>query len=220
MERHVSFYEKHIKRPLDFCCAFAAIILLSPVLLAVAFLVRIKLGSPVIFKQERTGYKEHSFKILKFRTMTDEKDEKGNLLPDEIRLTKFGKALRSTSLDELPSLFNILCGDMSVIGPRALPIRYLAYYTDIERYRHDVRPGLSGLAQINGRNFVSWEDKFAMDLEYISHITFMNDMKIIFKTILVVIQYENIDTGSFIEKDGVIYRPLDVERRERLNNGC
>lgn len=218
MERHIGFYEKYIKHPLDFCCALSALIVLSPVLFIVALLVWIKLGTPVIFRQERTGYKEKPFAIFKFRTMTDAKDENGQLLPDEIRLTKFGKALRSTSLDELASLLNILKGDMSVIGPRALPTRYLSYYTEEERHRHDVRPGLSGLAQINGRNYVSWEDKFAMDLQYVSNITFIGDLKIILKTILVVLERENIDTGSFIEKDGVIYRPLDVERMERVKN--
>lgn len=218
MERHIGFYEKYIKHPLDFCCALSALIVLSPVLFIVALLVRIKLGTPVIFRQERTGYKEKPFAIFKFRTMTDAKDENGQLLPDEIRLTKFGKALRSTSLDELASLLNILKGDMSLIGPRALPTRYLSYYTEEERHRHDVRPGLSGLAQINGRNYVSWEDKFAMDLQYVSNITFIGDLKIILKTISVVLERENIDTGSFIEKDGVIYRPLDIERMERVKN--
>ena len=205
-------YEQYIKRCLDFLCSLLAVIVLSPIFLIVAVLVRIKLGSPVIFKQKRTGLHEKSFEILKFRTMTSEMDENGNLLPDEIRLTSFGKALRSTSLDELPSLINILKGDMSIIGPRALPIKYIPYYTEKEHHRHDVRPGLSGLAQVNGRNYVSWEDKFAMDLQYISNITFIGDVKLIFKTIAVVFQHENIDTGSFIEKDGVIYRPLDVER--------
>ena len=218
MERHIGFYEKYIKHPLDFCCALSALIVLSPVLFIVALLVRIKLGTPVIFRQERTGYKEKPFAIFKFRTMTDAKDENGQLLPDEIRLTKFGKALRSTSLDELASLLNILKGDMSLIGPRALPTRYLSYYTEEERHRHDVRPGLSGLAQIQGRNYVSWEDKFAMDLQYVSNITFIGDLKIILKTISVVLERENIDTGSFIEKDGVIYRPLDIERMERVKN--
>lgn len=218
MERRIGFYEKYIKRPLDFCCALSALIVLSPALFIVALLVRIKLGTPVIFTQERTGYKEKPFAIFKFRTMTDAKDENGQLLPDEIRLTKFGRTLRSTSLDELASLLNILKGDMSLIGPRALPTRYLSYYTEEERHRHDVRPGLSGLAQINGRNYVSWEDKFAMDLQYISNITFVGDLRIILKTILVVLQRENIDTGSYIEKDGVIYRPLDVERMEKTNN--
>lgn len=207
-----SLYEKYIKRPLDFCCASAALIVFSPIMLVITVLVRMNLGAPVLFKQKRAGLNEKTFEILKFRTMRDERDEEGNLLPDEVRLTKFGKILRSTSLDELPSLINILKGDMSVIGPRALPVRYIPFYTEEEHHRHDVRPGLSGLAQVNGRNYVSWEDKFKMDLDYVSHITLTNDIKLILHTVLVVFKHENIDTGSFIEKDGVIYRPLDVER--------
>ena len=148
--------------------------------------------------------------------MTNETDAEGHLLPDEVRLTKFGKMLRATSLDELPSLINILKGDMAIIGPRALPVRYIPFYTEEEHHRHDVRPGLSGLAQVNGRNYVSWEDKFKMDLEYISKISFWNDVKIVIQTVLVVLKHENIDTGSYIKKDGVIYRPLDVERSERI----
>ena len=197
---------------MDFLCSLLAIVVLSPVLLITAFLIRVKLGTPVLFKQKRAGLHEKEFEILKFRSMTNETDENGKLLPDEIRLTAFGKVLRSTSLDELPSLLNILKGDMSIIGPRALPVRYIPFYTEKEHHRHDVRPGLSGLAQVSGRNYVSWEDKFAMDLEYISNITFLNDLKIIFKTIIVVLKHENIDTGSYIENNGVIYRPLDVER--------
>ena len=200
---------------MDFICSFVAIVVLSPILLIIALLVRIKLGSPVLFEQKRTGLHETEFKILKFRSMTDETDENGNLLPDEMRMTSFGRTLRSTSLDELPSLLNILRGDMSIIGPRALPVRYIPYYTEEEHHRHDVRPGLSGLAQVSGRNYVSWEDKFKMDLQYISNITFMGDIKLILRTIAVVFKHDNIDTGSFIEKDGVIYRPLDVERDGR-----
>lgn len=206
-------YERYVKRPLDCILSLLALIALSPILLVVAFLVSVKLGSPILFKQQRTGYKEKPFGILKFRTMTNEMDENGKLLPDEMRFTKFGKALRATSLDELPSLLNIMKGDMGIIGPRALPTRYIPFYTEEEHHRHDVRPGLSGLAQVNGRNYVSWEDKFKMDLDYISKITFWGDVKIITQTVLVVLKHENIDTGSFIEKDGVIYRPLDVERK-------
>ena len=212
---HKRIYERHIKRMMDFICSFVAIVVLSPILLIIALLVRIKLGSPVLFEQKRTGLHEKEFKILKFRSMTDETDENGNLLPDEMRMTSFGRTLRSTSLDELPSLLNILRGDMSIIGPRALPVRYIPYYTEEEHHRHDVRPGLSGLAQVSGRNYVSWEDKFKMDLQYISNITFMGDIKLILRTIAVVFKHDNIDTGSFIEKDGVIYRPLDVERDGR-----
>lgn len=211
-------YEKYIKRPQDFLCALLVIIVLSPVMLTTSILVRIKLGAPVIFRQQRTGLNEKPFYILKFRTMTDQKDSSGKLLPDEIRLTLFGRKLRASSLDELPSLVNILRGDMSIIGPRALPVRYISFYSEEEHHRHDVRPGLSGLAQVSGRNYVSWEEKFRMDLDYISHISFITDVKLILKTVSVVFKHENIDTGSYIEKDGIIYRPLDVERGERVEN--
>lgn len=214
--RDKGIYEKYIKRLLDFFCSLLALIVLSPVLLITALLVKFKLGSPVLFKQKRAGLHEKEFEILKFRSMTNETDKSGKLLPDEVRLTSFGRALRSTSLDELPSLINILKGDMSIIGPRALPMRYIPYYTKEEHHRHDVRPGLSGLAQVSGRNYVSWEDKFEMDIQYISNITFLEDLKLIFKTVAVVLQHENIDTGSYIEKDGVIYRPLDVERGKKV----
>lgn len=215
MDHSNGIYEKHIKRIFDFICSLVALIVLSPIFLVIALLVRTKLGSPILFKQKRTGLHEKEFEILKFRTMTNEKDASGKLLPDEVRLTRFGKVLRSTSLDELPSIINILKGDMSIIGPRALPVRYIPYYSQDEHHRHDVRPGLSGLAQVNGRNYVTWEDKFSMDLKYVSNITFYGDLKLIFKTIVVVFKRENIDTGSFIEKNGVVYRPLDVERREK-----
>lgn len=211
-------YRKYIKRILDVVCAFIALIILSPIFLVTAILVRKKLGSPVIFKQKRAGLYEKEFEILKFRSMTDEKDDEGNLLPDEVRLTTFGKKLRSTSIDELPSLINILKGDMSIIGPRALPVRYIPYYTEQEHHRHDVRPGLSGLAQVNGRNYVTWESKFAMDLEYISKLSLVEDIKLILKTVEVVFKHEDIDTGSYIEKDGHIYRPLDIERNKKIEN--
>lgn len=176
-------YNQHIKRFLDFLLACTGLIVLSPVLLITAILVRIKLGSPVIFRQARPGKDEKIFKLYKFRTMTDEKDANGNLLPDDIRLTKFGRLLRSTSLDELPELWNILKGDMSVVGPRPLLVSYLPYYTNEEKHRHDVRPGLTGLAQVNGRNNLTWEQKFAYDLEYVRHISFKNDVKILFQTV-------------------------------------
>lgn len=214
--RDKGIYEKYIKRLLDFFCSLLALIVLSPVLLITALLVKFKLGSPVLFKQKRAGLHEKEFEIFKFRSMTNETDKNGKLLPDEVRLTSFGRALRSTSLDELPSLINILKGDMSIIGPRALPVRYIPYYTKEEHHRHDVRPGLSGLAQVSGRNYVSWEDKFKIDLQYISNITFLEDLKLIFETVAVVLRHENIDTGSFIEKDGVIYRPLDIERGKKV----
>lgn len=215
--RKKGIYERFVKRYLDFICALLALIILFPVIIITAFLVRIKLGSPVIFKQKRAGLNEIPFDILKFKSMTDQRDPDGNLMPDEVRLTPFGKKLRSTSIDELPSLINILKGDMSLIGPRALPVEYIPYYTDKEHHRHDVRPGLSGLAQVNGRNYVSWENKFKMDLQYISNITFLGDIKLMLKTIAVVFEHENIDTGSFIEKDGKVYRPLDIERRKNEN---
>lgn len=175
-------YRNGIKRFLDFMLSLIGIMVLSPILLVLWILVRVKLGSPVLFHQERPGRNEKIFKLYKFRSMTDERDAQGNLLPDEVRLTKFGRILRSTSLDELPELFNILKGDMSLIGPRPLLVRYLPYYTDEERHRHDVRPGLTGLAQVNGRNALGWEDRFRYDLYYVQHLSFLMDLKIIAMT--------------------------------------
>lgn len=159
-------YRHFFKRFFDFVLSLIAIIILSPVYIIVAILVRVKLGSPVIFTQERPGKDEKIFKMYKFRSMTSETDKEGNLLPDEVRLTSFGKKLRSTSLDELPELFNILKGDMSIVGPRPLLVKYLPLYNDLQKHRHDVRPGLTGWAQVNGRNAISWEDKFRLDVEY------------------------------------------------------
>ena len=176
-------YKHFVKRLLDIVLSGVALVILSPVLLIVAILVRTKLGSPVIFHQERPGKDEKIFTLCKFRTMTDGKDENGNLLPDEVRLTKFGKLLRSTSLDELPELWNILKGDMSIVGPRPLLVRYLPYYTEEERKRHSVRPGLTGYAQINGRNALNWEDRFAYDLEYVEKCSLALDIKILFETV-------------------------------------
>lgn len=189
-------YEKYVKRPLDFACAGAAMIMLSPVMAGTAFLVRIKLGSPVFFTQERPGLNEEIFKLYKFRTMTDERDENGVLLPDEERLTRFGKMLRSTSLDELPELFNILKGDMSVVGPRPLLVEYLPFYTEKEKCRHYVMPGLTGLAQISGRNAISWDKKLAFDVEYASNITFIGDLKIIMKTVVKTVKRSDIQVGN------------------------
>ncbi len=211
----VSFYEKYIKRLLDFILSLVAIIVLAPVFLLVAILVRKKLGKPVIFSQERPGLHEKIFKLYKFRSMTDERNEKGDLLPDELRLTSFGKFLRSTSLDELPELFNILKGEMSFVGPRPLLVRYLGFYTDEERHRHDVRPGLTGYAQINGRNYVAWNEKFKMDLQYIHELSLITDIKIILFTIFVVFKRDNIETASQIIHNGVVYKPLDVERSQK-----
>lgn len=190
------FYEKYGKRPLDFLCAFAALLALSPVILVTAVLVRIKLGSPVIFRQERPGKGEKIFRLYKFRTMTDARDEKGQLLPDEVRLTKFGKALRSSSLDELPELWNIIKGDMSIVGPRPLLVRYLPLYNEKQRHRHDVRPGFTGLAQVHGRNSISWNEKFDWDIEYVNHVTFLGDLKIILHTVRIVLKRDGISSGT------------------------
>ena len=183
MQHRAGFYEKYIKRLLDIVLSGAALVRLSPVLLITAVLVRIKLGSPVIFTQERPGKDEKVFILHKFRSMTDARDENGNLLPDKDRLTGFGKKLRSLSIDELPELWDIFRGKMSIVGPRPLLVKYLPYYTDEERHRHDVRPGLTGLAQVNGRNDLSWEQKFKYDLEYVQHISFCEDIKIMFSTV-------------------------------------
>lgn len=190
------FYEKYIKRPQDFCCALVALIVLSPVLLVIALLVRIKLGSPVIFSQERPGLNGEIFKLYKFRSMTNERDENGKLLPDEKRLTSFGKKLRSTSLDELPELINILKGDLATCGPRPLLVKYLSIYNAHQARRHEVRPGFTGLAQVNGRNSISWEEKFDLDVEYVDNITFFGDWKIIFKTIRIVLKREGINSET------------------------
>ncbi|MDI7744019.1 sugar transferase [Lysinibacillus fusiformis] len=189
-------YRRFVKRPMDFMLSLIAIIVLSPVLLLVAILVRTKLGSPVLFKQKRPGLNEDIFMMYKFRTMTDEKDDKGELLPDSVRLTKFGMLLRSTSLDELPELFNILKGDMSIIGPRPLLVQYLPLYNEHQKRRHEVRPGLSGLAQVSGRNAICWEDKFNLDVKYVDSVSFVNDWKIIFSTIKKVFVREGINSET------------------------
>jgi len=185
-------YKKYIKRSMDIFISLVGVIVLSPVMVIVAILVKIRLGSPVIFKQERVGLNEKVFTLYKFRTMTNDKDENGELLPDSARLTKFGKVLRSTSLDELPQLFNVLKGDMSLIGPRPLLVEYLPFYSDYQRQRHNVRPGLSGLAQINGRNSITWEERFDLDVKYTHSITFIGDLRIIFLTIKKVLKREGI----------------------------
>ena len=203
-------YQRYIKRLLDILISLCALIVLSPILLVVAVLVRIKLGSPVIFHQERPGYHEKIFNLCKFRSMTDERGENGELLPDEVRLTKFGKALRATSLDELPELFNVLKGDMSLVGPRPLLVRYLPWYTDRERHRHDVRPGLTGLAQINGRNALGWEERFAYDIDYVEHVTFGMDFKIITGTAGKVLKR----SGTLSGADQTV-ADFDVYRKEQ-----
>ncbi|WP_300080055.1 sugar transferase [uncultured Thomasclavelia sp.] len=191
-------YKHFFKRLIDFILSLIAIIVLSPILLIVALLVRTRLGSPVIFKQERPGLNEKIFTLYKFRTMTDAKDEQGNLLSDDIRLTKFGKLLRSTSLDELPELFNILKGDMSIVGPRPLLVRYLPLYNEHQKHRHDVRPGFTGWAQCNGRNAISWEEKFDLDVYYTKHVSLLLDIKIILKTVKVVLFREGISSETSV----------------------
>jgi len=193
---HGGLYKRYIKRPMDFILSLCALIVLSPVLIVVAILVRLKLGSPVIFKQKRPGLNEGIFTLYKFRTMTDKRDQKGELLPDEIRLTRFGALLRGTSLDELPELLNILKGDMAVIGPRPLLVQYLPLYTEHQKRRHEVRPGLSGLAQISGRNILRWEDKFNLDIKYVDNISFIGDWKIIFMTLKKAFMREGIHSET------------------------
>lgn len=202
MKKRKGFYEKFIKRPQDFCCALAATIVLSPIMLVTAIAVRFKLGSPVLFTQERPGKDGKIFKLYKFRSMSDAKDEFGNLKSDEERLGTFGKKLRSTSLDELPELFNILKGDMSVVGPRPLLVRYLPRYNKHQSRRHEVRPGFTGLAQVHGRNAISWEEKFDWDVKYVDNVTFLGDWKIIIDTVRVVFKKEGIssDTSVTIEE--------------------
>lgn len=195
-------YKNCIKRCLDFLLSLCGIIVLSPVLLILAVLVRVKLGGPVLFRQERPGRNEKIFTLCKFRTMTDARDERGQLMPDSERLTQFGKFLRSTSLDELPELINILKGDMSLIGPRPLLVRYLPLYNETQKHRHDVRPGLTGLAQINGRNALTWEQKFKYDVEYVNNLSFALDMRIFFGTVRAVLKREGIssDTNATMEE--------------------
>lgn len=194
MEHKASFYEKYMKRALDIVLSGAAMLVLSPVLLVTALLVRTKLGSPVLFHQDRPGKDGKIFRLYKFRSMTDERDAEGELLPDEIRLTKFGKLLRSTSLDELPELWNIFRGDMSIVGPRPLLVKYLPLYNEEQRHRHDVRPGLTGWAQVNGRNSITWEDKFRYDVWYVRNISFLLDVKIVFLTVKKVFCREGISS--------------------------
>ena len=196
MEHRAGFYERYIKRLLDIVLAGGALIVLSPVLLVTALLVRAKLGSPVLFRQARPGKDGKIFHLYKFRTMTDGKDEQGNLLPDEVRLTKFGKLLRGLSLDELPELWNIVRGDMSIVGPRPLLVKYLPLYTERQSHRHDVTPGLTGWAQVNGRNAISWEKKFELDLWYVEHISFCLDVKIVFMTVMKVLHREGISSAT------------------------
>lgn len=196
MKRKETFYEKYVKRCIDFCGALVAIVLLAIPMAIIALLVRLKLGSPVLFSQERPGKNEVVFKLHKFRSMTDARDESGNLLPDAQRLTNFGMKLRSLSIDELPELWDILRGKMSIVGPRPLLVEYLPYYSEEEHHRHDVRPGLTGLAQVNGRNTLTWEQKFAYDLEYVQHISFGMDVRICLSTIVKVLNKSGVEVDT------------------------
>lgn len=197
MQKHTpGIYEKYIKRVLDIVLSAAALVVLSPLLIVTAYLVKTKLGSPVLFTQERPGKNGKIFKLYKFRTMTNATDENGNLLPDDIRLTAFGKTLRSTSIDELPELINILKGDMSIVGPRPLLVRYLERYNEHQARRHEVKPGLTGNAQANGRNAISWEDRFNLDVAYVDNISFVTDVKIILQTIVAVIKRSGISSKT------------------------
>lgn len=210
-------YAKYVKRLLDIIISLVALIVLSPVMLIVSILVRVKLGSPIIFKQQRPGKNEKIFKLYKFRSMSDKKDANGELLPDKERLTKFGKMLRASSLDELPELINILKGDMSLIGPRPLTISYLPYYNETEKHRHDVRPGLTGLAQVNGRNALNWDKRFEYDVEYVNNITFLNDVKILFKTFYKVIKKDDVitaGTGKVISFNEYRKKQLEENKNE------
>lgn len=210
-----NIYADYLKRPLDIVCGFAVLVLFWWLYVILAILVRLKLGSPVLFTQERPGKDEKIFKLYKFRTMTDARDENGELLPDAIRLTKFGKLLRSTSLDELPEIFNIIKGDMSLVGPRPLLVKYLHWYTEEQRHRHDVRPGLTGYAQVNGRNSVNWDEKFAMDVEYVNKITFIGDVRIIINTVRTVLKREGISSATSVTMESFIDYCQTLGRKPR-----
>ncbi len=213
-------YRRFIKRWLDFVLSFIGIVVLSPVLIVLAALVRIKLGSPVLFRQERPGRDEKIFTLCKFRTMTDQKDGEGKLLPDSERLTKFGKLLRAASLDELPELFNILKGDMSIIGPRPLLVSYLPYYTEEEKLRHKVRPGLTGLAQVSGRNFIDWDKRMEKDVEYVKNLSFFMDIKVLWMTVMTVLGHsdEVAEDTNAVEGNFAQIRQKRLEETGRLKD--
>lgn len=207
----MSFYQKYGKRIFDLCLTIPACVVLSPVMVVTGVLVAVKLGRPVLFTQSRPGYREKIFRMYKFRTMTDERDENGELLPDEVRLTPFGEKLRSTSLDELPELLNILKGDMSLVGPRPLLVQYLPLYNKRQHRRHDVKPGITGLAQINGRNSISWEEKFEYDVQYAEHITFLGDLKILFGTVYTVLKRDGINSENSATMEDFMGTPEEEE---------
>lgn len=194
----MKIYSRFFKRLLDFILSLLAIVILCPIMIILSLLVRINLGSPIIYKQERPGMNEKIFTLFKFRTMRDAEDSEGNPLPDADRMTKFGTKLRSSSLDELPELFNILLGDMAIVGPRPLLVRYLPLYSERHRHRHDVRPGLTGLAQVNGRNSLTWESKFDMDIDYVNNITFTNDFSIVLKTVKTIVKHDGISSDNSV----------------------
>ncbi len=204
-------YRRFVKRLLDIFISGIALVALSPVLLTVAVLVRVKLGSPVIFHQERPGLREKIFTLCKFRTMTDERDENGELLPDSVRLTSFGSFLRKSSLDELPELWNIFKGDMSLIGPRPLLVSYLPWYTEREKLRHTVRPGLTGLAQVSGRNFIEWDKRLEKDVEYVEQLSFWMDLKVLVKTIQVILAKDDVA----VDTDAVEGNLADIRKNLR-----
>lgn len=217
--RKQSIYQKYIKRFLDILTSFTALIALSPIMFITAILIKIKLGSPVIFMQERPGKNGAIFRLYKFRSMSNAKDKNGELLPDKVRLTKFGRMLRATSLDELPELFNILKGEMSIVGPRPLAKEYLPFYNDREKHRHDVLPGLTGLAQVNGRNALQWEDRFRYDIQYVENISFINDAKIIVATIGKVAKRQGVVAcGEGITIDFDVYRKQQLQAQENIED--
>ena len=219
-KHRIGIYEKYIKRFLDVMLSASALIVLSPLMVILAIIVRCKLGTPVIFRQKRPGKDEKIFEMYKFRSMTDEKDENGELLPDGERLTEVGRKLRNTSLDELPELFNVLKGDMSIVGPRPLLVRYLPYYTEKERHRHDVRPGITGLAQVSGRNYLKWEERFALDVKYTEIVSFVNDCRIVLKTVKKVLSKQDVMDASDERSMGKLgFQNLDVERRKVVLGG-
>ena len=214
MKHKKGFYEKYIKCPQDFILALFALIALSPVLLVIALMVKIKLGSPILFKQERPGLNGKIFKLYKFRTMSNEKDENGNFLPDEVRLGKFGKLLRSTSLDELPSLLNVIRFELSLVGPRPLLVRYLSRYNEHQARRHEVRPGFTGYAQVNGRNSISWEEKFDYDVQYVDNVTFKGDWIIILKTIGIVLKRDGISSNTSVTMEEFMGTEKEAEEEK------